>query len=529
MEFYKKLTDLLKSARALQQLDSYKKVDHLEKEQYSKEFKDKLLPFLEFKIFSEESRKFRKYWIKYLDKLINSCLQYCSNSEHSNIIYLLDQINKEKEIKNSFQNINNIKKNEIRDKNIENKNQNGIGNISINEKNKNNFNNIRSNKNERVDENSKLKTNMNKEAKLNINEIIEYNHKENMKNNNKSNYKVYSEDVKNSFKENTNNFDISGDKYKKEINNKKNIDKKENQKDNMFYYKKNDEMKDMNNNILKKKSKEEIELKKEKSFDINKKIYLQFQEINLILNNNDNINYNNQNFKENKNIQGKDKNIINMQKEEKNPESKNKKQNINKTNPSKKEKEMEELCDKLLDNNNKNNIIQIIFNSLLDKNKADNINDINDINKIISTIFSFVKNNKKKNLNIDQLKEKLITLICILYPFSKGNKPIINEDVNIFLQGASSEIELYEFLNKSIIIKPPAYLNFKFVDFNENKIPNSINIFCDDLKINSTSGKYEIYNAFTFLVILRNLRKYDIKKQYKKYFKILLKRIFDFL
>ena len=143
MDFYKKLTDLLKCARELQELDSYKNVDYSEKVKYSKEFKDKLLPFLEFKIFSEESRKFRKYWIKYLDKLINSCLQYCSNSEHSKIKNLLDQINKEKEIKNSFQNINDIKKNEIRDKNIENKNQNDIGNFFINEKNKNNFNNIR--------------------------------------------------------------------------------------------------------------------------------------------------------------------------------------------------------------------------------------------------------------------------------------------------------------------------------------------------------------------------------------------------
>ena len=526
MEFYKNLTDLLKSARALQELDSYKNVDHFKKAQYSKDFKDKLMSFLDFKVFSEESRKFRKYWIKYLDKLINSCLQYCSNSENSQIKDLLNKINKEKEIKDNFQNINSIKKKEIRDKNIENINQNIIGNLFMNHKNNFNNNN-RDEKNERDEEAFKFKIDIKEEDKIYINEIIGNKDKENLENNNKINNNFYHEEVKNSFKENFDYIENDENLNKKNINNKNNIENKINQKDNMIYNEKNDQMKDINNNITKKKSKEEIPLKKEKSFKINKKIYPEYPEINQIPNNN--INYNNQIFQENKNIKEQDINKINIPKVERKPESKKKKQNSDKNKPptTRDEKEiakMEELCDELLDNNNKNNIIQIIFNSLFNnKNKA---NYNNDINNKSTAIFGFVGKYKNGNLIDQNLKEKLITLICILYPFSKGNKSLINKDENIFKTESSSEKELYQFLNKSIIIKPPAYFNFKFVDFNENKIPISINNFCNDLKINLTSGKYEIYNAFIFLVVLRNLRKFDKEGNYKKYFEILLEKEF---
>ena len=525
MEFYKNLTDLLKSARALQELDSYKNVDHFKKAQYSKDFKDKLMSFLDFKVFSEESRKFRKYWIKYLDKLINSCLQYCSNSENSQIKDLLNKINKEKEKKDNFQNINSIKKKEIRDKNIENINQNIIGNLFMNHKNNFNNNN-RDEKNERDEEAFKFKIDLKEEDKIYINEIIGNKDKENLENNNKINNNFYHEEVKNSFKENIDYIENDENLNKKNINNNNNIENKINQKDNMIYNEKNDQMKDINDNITKKKSKEEIPLKKEKSFKINKKIYPDNPEINQISNNN--INYNNQIFQENENIE-QDINKINIPKVERKPESKKKKQNSDKNKPptTRDEKEiakMEELCDELLDNNNKNNIIQIIFNSLFNnKNKANYNNDIN--NKSI-TIFNFIRKYKNGNLIDQNLKEKLITLICILYPFSKGIKSLINKDENIFKTESSSEKELYQFLNKSIIIKPPAYFNFKFVDFNENKIPISINNFCNDLKINLTSGKYEIYNAFIFLVILRNLRKYDKEGKYKKYFENLLEKEF---
>ena len=161
MEFYKKLTDLLKCARELQELDSYKNVEHSIKAQLSKDFKDKLLLFLDFKVFTEESRKFRKYWIKYLDKLINSCLRYCSNSENSQIKDLLDKINNENEIKYNFQNINNIKRNEIKDKN----NQNDIGNLFMNDKNNSNKNN-KIEKNERDDEALKFNIDLKEEDKL---------------------------------------------------------------------------------------------------------------------------------------------------------------------------------------------------------------------------------------------------------------------------------------------------------------------------------------------------------------------------
>ena len=119
--------------------------------------------------------------------------------------------------------------------------------------------------------------------------------------------------------------------------------------------------------ITKKKSKEEIPLKKEKSFKINKKIYPEYPGINQIPNNN--INYNNNIFQENKNIKEQEINKINIPKVERKPESKKKKQNSDKNKPptTRDEREiakMEELCDELLDNNNKNNIIQIILNLL---------------------------------------------------------------------------------------------------------------------------------------------------------------------
>lgn len=222
MEFYKNLTDLLKSARALQELDSYKNVDHFKKAQYSKDFKDKLMSFLDFKVFSEESRKFRKYWIKYLDKLINSCLQYCSNSENSQIKDLLNKINKEKEIKDNFQNINSIKKKEIRDKNIENINQNIIGNLFMNHKNNFNNNN-RDEKNERDEEAFKFKIDLKEEDKIYINEITGNKDKENLENNNKINNNFYHEEVKNSFKDNIDYIENDENLNKKNINNKNNI------------------------------------------------------------------------------------------------------------------------------------------------------------------------------------------------------------------------------------------------------------------------------------------------------------------
>ena len=95
MEFYEKLTSLLKSARKVQKLDLLKKIEYGKKEEIFKKFKDNLIPFLEFKVASEEAKNFRKYWIQYLNKLIESSLGYCSTSEE------------QKKIKNLIEEINN--------------------------------------------------------------------------------------------------------------------------------------------------------------------------------------------------------------------------------------------------------------------------------------------------------------------------------------------------------------------------------------------------------------------------------------
>ena len=528
MEFYKKLADLLKSARALQELDSLKIVDSHEKEQHSKEFKDKLLPFLEFEVLTEKSRKFRIYWIHYLDNLINSSIQYCSDSEHKSIINLINKIKEEKEIYNNYKNDNKINKknnievNEIKEKNIEDKYHNYSGNLNLNNENIMKYKNINIDNN-KSNEGIKHNKDLNIKPDMDINDIIEHKNEEQYIHNNIYNINVNSNEVKNSFINNLGIFENNKENVINCINNKQN-DKKENIEVDMINNKENNQISD-NNNL---KSEEKIELKNEKSLEINKKINSQYNEANSAINNNNNNNYINHISKENNNIQENNMNIINIPKEEKKSEPKKKKQNSNKNKPllSKLEKEVikiEEQCNELLDNENKNNIIQIIFDSLFNnKNRADNINIIN---QKTSTIFNFIKKCKKRKFNLDQnLKEKLITLICILYPFSKRNKSIIYEEENIFIPESSSEKKLYEFLNKSIIIKPPE--EFKFVDFTENKIPNSIKTFCSDLKINLKNGNYEIYNAFLFLVIFRNFRKYDTKGLYKKYFEIMLEKEF---
>ena len=97
MEFYKKLTSLLKSARTLKALDRLKDSDLEDKRKKSIEFKEKLKPFLEFNNLSEESRNFKKYWIQYLDKLIDSSLKYCTPSENETIMNLINKINEGKD------------------------------------------------------------------------------------------------------------------------------------------------------------------------------------------------------------------------------------------------------------------------------------------------------------------------------------------------------------------------------------------------------------------------------------------------
>ena len=518
MEFYKRLTNLLKSARALQKLDLYKNVEHKEKEKLSKEFINKLISFLECKVISEQGKKFRIYWICYLDKLINSILQYCSNDEFSKINNLKKEVNEEKENFLSLKeenNKNDIEKYKIEDKNIKKEKNNG-GDLDKIEERKINFNEL---KLENIKEYypKKYKDNLNKnpEKTSNIPEIFENNKKGKEEKQNKINFN--NEELNNNFMINNNNFAFFEDDKDIIINNEEKKEKKGNKE-------KLDKNNMLNLDNLKYQSDEKIMKNREKLSEINEKIIHDYKKNNLFKDFNNNNNNINNIPQENIKIQN-----INANKKEEENKLKPKKQKSSdikdKPKLSKQEKEIakiEEQCNELLNNKNNNNIIKIIFSSLFNQNNnEDNFNNsMNNINNKSTQLFNFIKKCNNKKINLSQsLKEKLITLVCILYPFSKGNKSIISE--NIFVPEASSDKRLYDYLKKSILIKPPE--EFKFVEYNEKTIPNSINNFCIDLKINSIYGKYEIYNAFMFLVLLRNLRKYE-NKENKNYFDFMLEK-----
>ena len=176
MDFYKKLTDLLKSATELQNLDLLKKVDYSEKEKLSKIFKDKLISYLEVKAISEESKRFRKYWILYLDELIDSTRQYCSKHESSKIAYLIKEENEKKENnENMYNNMNNIEDNKIKAIKKGKENNKNIDNVKLNDEYKIDLKNIDLDKIKEYHP-KKYKDKLNKwpEENKNKNEIFEH-------------------------------------------------------------------------------------------------------------------------------------------------------------------------------------------------------------------------------------------------------------------------------------------------------------------------------------------------------------------
>ena len=512
MEFYQKLTDLLKSARTLQSLEKLKESKRDKKEEYSKEFQNKLKPILKYKNLSDETRNFRKYWIKYLNKLIKYSFSYCTNKENTEIEDLINDINEGKDIYKDYENKNNIyNQDEIHEKNflensyseVNNLNLNNINQLDILKRNLKNTESYRPSKYENISN-----ENEEDEDRKQLNEIIDYK-EEKVKNKNNNQY------IRNNDKNKIDEFDFFNyDNNNIFINKGKSDDKKENINDKVINNLSKDKTLD-NKNILKKNSEKIIQINEKKEIKNKEQKIPQIKEFNLINDSLNNNQYSNIIIKDNNLIQlKKDENNLNINNENKKPEIKILNQNNKKNKPSisKKEKVIVELSNELLDNKNDNNVLKIIFDSLFLNKK--------NLNSKIVQIFSFIKNNKNKKIQLEKLKEKLITLACILYPFSKGNKNLINEEENLFIPESLSEQNLYNFLSKSIIIKSE---NFKFVDFDENKIPYSINKFCKDLKIDSKNGKYEIYNAYTFLVISRNFRKYCIKRKYKINFDMLEK------
>jgi hypothetical protein len=130
-----------------------------------------------------------------------------------------------------------------------------------------------------------------------------------------------------------------------------------------------------------------------------------------------------------------------------------------------------------------------------------------------------VDNNKKEIL--EQIyKEKLTTLICILFPFSRGYQKKFKD---LFFNSTSQiDKELFIYLKKGILVLDDS----KVIDFKGNKIENFTKISPKDLFLDPTpEAKHSIISSYRFLIISRCLRKND-KGDKKKYFDNLLKNEF---
>ena len=159
---------------------------------------------------------------------------------------------------------------------------------------------------------------------------------------------------------------------------------------------------------------------------------------------------------------------------------------------------------------------QLIFKEGFRKNVINSILNENDnVNQIFLDIFeNFV------NIQIDKLeqlyKEKLFTIICLLYYFINDDKQIINE--HILNLKSNKEQNLISFLQKNIL--SPELDNF---DFSKIKIRKCINNFCKNLNLYYPKGKVLIFSFYTFLVIYKIFES-SPEKKIKTYFEELLEK-----
>ena len=157
----------------------------------------------------------------------------------------------------------------------------------------------------------------------------------------------------------------------------------------------------------------------------------------------------------------------------------------------------------------KNDITQTFIN-YISNNSAD-------LNTLCMKVFKLVENNKIEY--IEQVyKEKLTTLICILFPFAKSNKSLISG--HIFKSDLLIDKDLFDYLKKGILVNDDS----KTIIFRQNKIENFSKNFLKDLFLDSTQeAKNIIISCYTFLIISRCLRKFAKGKE-KLFFDDLLKK-----
>ena len=472
MILYNALSKLISDGIELDQIQKKKNVQISEIQRVIRSFVDNLKNILKCQAQTEESNNFRIYTIKWLNNVISFCLKSCSNSEKNEIQYLWNKIqNNNKDI----QNINNQNKDDkSRNKGNYYNNQN---NYNKNYYNKQYMNNIDMLQNRNTIDNDNIMMNNIEPNKINQ-KNVKYNNKEDnfyLERIGNKKYR-YNEIMKLQEDQEINQKYYNNTKYRKDMykNNKIN-----NGYNNNYQYKNNFNFTDKNFNNKKtkrqktiKKYRNEKDLKandyfNEKDYYNNKNNY---NIINNIINENEKKECNSNSFKKK----------INSNSSKKNAQT-----------PNKYEREIDKLYQELF----KENISQYFINSIINKN-----NDYN-FNRICPSVFTLVENSKQEY--IEQVyKEKLTTLVCILFYFAKGQRPKINE--GIFNSDSELDKKLFNYLQQNILLPN----NTKVLEFNANKINFFTKNFCKNLLLENTpEGKYIIFSVYTFLIISRCLRK----------------------
>ena len=522
MEFYHALSRVLKLANELDKYENIQEVSHYEKEKTRNNFIEKLIYFLNIQVKNKESNNFRIYFIEYLSQLITSSLTYCSYNQKSEIKYLVKEIihntnalekinvckDNLKNLKdeddnkanrehinnkpNIFNNKNNLKENEKNDLSLNVKEKafnqkcyfpQNVSRIDLLQKRNNIPNNITSD-NPKNFYSNKINQNV-----CNLNDFINKN--DFILQNKKNNANIYLNE-ENIFNKNIKQ-EIVENKHKKynDYNNEEYIvnNIKKNNSDNNESIKNNSNKIDINinNNFEKNGGKEPI-IKEHHNKKINTYFSKEDNFKDNIINNNDLVLAYNLNRLE---------------------ESKKRNQFNSKTNITNKAYKFQKEIDFFYQELFKDNISRYFINSIIYKR--------NNINRICSSIFNLIENNKMEY--IEQIyKEKLTTLVCILFIFAKG----LRTRMNNYIFRADSEIDkkLIKYLRQNILIQN----NPKDMDFTQNKINVFTKDFCKNLFLeNKVEGKYIIFTAYTFLVILRLLRNYSRGNE-KQFFDELLEK-----
>ena len=529
MKFYKHLTKLLTKSNEIRNLENLKKVKQSDKEKTYKSFIEILIDFYKYEIKTEESKKFKKYWIEYLKGYIINSINFSSPEEKKEIENILKE-NDPKQINNINININiNFNNDDMKNKKSENYELKSLG-INYIENSDNepidcvseiniNSNNYKNDKNNYNNKNNFKLNNLNRNNKININPSNEIN-KEN----------IFKNQI--DFVHNNNNNNVAPKSNQNEEVNHKRI-QKENQNTklkmnvhsnnkinenhiNDYNYLKNENIgKDnekinmnMNNIIINKQNNlNNINFQEKKTkIKIDKN---EIRDINFDIIENDDTSmssYENNKTNININIKSNDKvkvnNIEKNNKKDKNGIKKN--ENINNNNNKKKE-EYEKKIDHYYNIFLKNNTTQCFIKFVTEKIQQKILNKFN------CQIFPLIYNNR--NVAISQIwKEKLITLICVLFPFAKGQNSRINEkeEEDIFQTEDKTDKNLFKYLRTNILIPDETNTRDNLFKFSQDKIDNNVKNFCSNLYLSQDKeGKSKLFSIYTFLIITRNFRKFS--------------------